>query len=83
MKYLLKKEELTPDDAGNLKELIGTPLAGTITKLLHNRMITCTEDLVNCKWFDHRNCKARIAELQDLLYEFESYSEEQRTGDNN
>jgi hypothetical protein len=78
MKYIIKKEELTPDDVGYLTEMHGSPLHETLKKLITNRMDTRKEDLVNCKWFDHRSNRARIEELSDLLNELDNYSPEVR-----
>lgn len=66
--FTIQRDEWTPEDADDLSMVLSHPKIGSLTKLLHRRMMARTEDMLNGK-----DSKDRIDELKDLILELEGY----------
>lgn len=66
--FTILGDEWTTEDTDDLKTLIAFPKFSALTKLVHNRIASRTEDLVNGK-----ETRDRIDELKDLVLELKSY----------
>ncbi len=70
VQFTIQTEEWTKDDTDDLKMLVSLPQFSILTKLIHKRMNTRTEELVNGK-----ETRDRIDELKDLLFELDNYAQ--------
>lgn len=66
--FIIQHEDWTEQDTDDLKTLLSFPKFKSLVKLVHKRMNTRTEELVNGK-----ETKDRIDELKDLLLELQNY----------
>lgn len=66
--FTIQHEEWTDEDTDDLKMLLSFPKVASLKKLIHKRITTRTEELVNGK-----ETRDRIDELSDFLLELQNY----------
>lgn len=70
--FTIRQDDWTSEDTDDLKMLLSHPKFSALTKLIHRRITARNEDLINGSIY-HKESRARIDELKDLILELQNY----------